>query len=219
MPNWCYTRITFHGNKTEIEDFHEKIDKWTSEEFAENGFGPNWLGNILHRVGLSDRIDSEENRLRCRGSVGYVEDVEVCSDNDATFYIDTETAWTPMLEMWVATIKALKYETIGFSYLAEEPGMCVYEIYDPYGDYDESYYVDTYLCGADENDTNLFTLQDHIYYETDDELIRSLQMVLGIEEADLTKLINKVENYPFKDEDSYIHVHKYEKRDSLEEVD
>lgn len=209
MPNWCYTKIIFHGSKDEIVDFHEKIDKWSEEELIPNGFGPDWLGNILHRVGLGNRIDVDENRIRCRGQITYVEEPEINSDDDATFYIDVETAWCPMLIMWVETIKALNYKTIGFSYLAEEMGMGLYEIYDPYGDFPESYYVDTWLCGEDENNEKLCALQDNIYHSSDEELIATLQELLETDEKELSILIEKAEHYPFKDDSSYIFIYEY----------
>ena len=217
MPNWCFTKIIFHGDKKEITDFHDKIDKWSTEAFHPNGFGPNWLGNILYRVGLGDRVDARENGIRCRGSIIYVDDVEVNSE-DATLFIEVETAWSPMLKMWVETIKTLDYKTIGFSYLAEEIGMELYEIYDPYGDFPESYYVDTYLEGEDENNDKLCTLQDWIYYSSEEDLVTNLQKVLETDEKELSVLIEKVENYPFKDDSSYVSVHKYERISELEDL-
>lgn len=220
MPNWCCTKIIFHGNKLEIEDFHKKLDEWTSNALMPNGFGTNWLGNVLCGAGLEDRIDSSrsEQTLRCRGSVTYLEDVEINSDEDATFYIDVETAWSPMVKMWINVIKTLDYKTVGFSYLAEEIGLELYEIYDPYGDFTEKYYVDVWVDGEDEENEKLCRLQDHICYDTDKELIVALQDLLETEESNLSTLIEKARNYPFKSEDSYISIHEYERLNNLDDA-
>jgi hypothetical protein len=212
MPNWCYTQFIFRGNKTEIEDFHAKIIEWTSHGNPRSGcsgFGPKWLGNILYGVGLEDRIDADEDRIRCRGTLNYIDDVEVLSYDEATFYIDTETAWVPMGIMWRETIAALKYETIGFSYMAEEPGCELYEIYDPYGDFVEEYRVDMYLEGDDVDDAKLQKFRNIDYYPTSDELKIALKELLNSEDDDVFNLICAVEKYPFKDSKSYICIGKY----------
>lgn len=220
MPNWCYTQINFHGNKTEIEDFNKKIKEWTSTCGLENGFGHNWLGNILHHVGLGDCIDNSDAnvRIRCRGSVEYVSEVE-CEDDDAMFHIEVESAWSPMIKMWIETIKALEYESVDFSYIAEEPGNELYEIYDPYGDFGDRYYIDMYLEGKDELNEDLRKLDDERYYDSEKSIISALQQVLKSDAPDLEFLIEKIENYPFKDENSYIHVHAFNILESLEYCD
>lgn len=137
MPNWCSTTIIFHGNEEEINDFHKKIEGWISKPAKiPEYFGETWLGNILYGVGLEDRIDAAVDRLRCRGWITYFDDLENY-DGDWQFKIDTETAWAPMLCMWEETIKKLEYKTIGFSFQSEEPGMCDYFMFDPYGDFEQ----------------------------------------------------------------------------------
>lgn len=214
MPNWCYTNIIFHGEKTEIEDFRQKVDEWTSRILRPSDFKEAWLGNILKGAGLEDRIDAKENGLRCRGSVGYVGEVDG-EEDDACFSVDVETAWAPMMSMWVEVIKTLGYKTIGFSYLAEEPGCELYEIYDPYGDFPDTWCVDIFIEGEDLENEKLSKICYERYYESDERLIRSLQTLLDTEETDLDILIKKSERYPFKDEDSYIYVHKYETVDEI----
>lgn len=136
MPNWCSTTIYFHGEKEEITELHNKIKEHTSKTFVPTDFGQTWLGNILYGVGLEDRIDAAENRIRCRGSITYFDEI-VDSDGECSFRIDTETAWAPMICMWEETIKKLGYKSIGFSFQSEECGMGEYFMYDPYGDFDE----------------------------------------------------------------------------------
>lgn len=213
MPNWCYTRYVFHGNKNEIEDFHKKIDEWTSKTTIKNDFGDPWLGHILNGAGLGDRIDSGDARLRCRGSMTYLEDVEHMSDEESIFCLDTETAWAPMALMWKEVIQKLGYTSVGFSFEAEEPGCELYQKYDPYGDFPEDYYVDSFLGDGDDENEAFLHIEDVRYYETDEKLKADLQKVFGPEakEMNLLTLIEKIHKYPFKDEDSFIRVHTYER--------
>lgn len=211
MSNWCFTKIIFHGEKNEIKDFYEKIEKWTAEPLRPNDFKEDWLGNILIGAGLGDRINSETHSLRCRGWITYTEyDEENADEGEAFLYVDTETAWCPMMLMWVAVLDVLMYDTIGFSYIAEEPGMELYEICDPYGDFYERYYVDVWVEGEDEENEELMRLYDDRYYSSDEDLKTSLQKFLNSEEDDLKTLIEKAESYDFKHKGSYISVHEYE---------
>ena len=219
MANCCFTQIMFHGNKTEIEDFHKKINDWTADGVSKGrntGFGDPWLGNILYGVGLENRIDAEKDTIRCRGSLIYVDDVHEFSDTEAVFYVETETAWCPMIVMREETIKTLNYESIGFSYLAEEPGCGLFEIYDQYGDFSEKWYVHTFLNGADRGNKKLAAFEDCITYHSDGVLKENLMSLLNVEseEIDLDALVDMVKDYKFEDEYSYISIHKYERVDS-----
>lgn len=209
MPNWCFTQMIFHGEKKEIVDFHGKITEWTSKNYEENGFGTAWLGNVLHGAGLGDRVDSETNRLRCRGDITYLGEVDAFDGSDvATFNLDTETAWGPMCLMWSEVINAMGYTTVGFSYCAEEPGCEIYEIYDPYDDFLDEYYIDIYVDGEDTNNEDLMRLYS-VRDCCDDTLRSMLQTFLKTDECDLKTLIGHAENYKFKSEDTYLYIHKY----------
>lgn len=210
MPNWCFTQMIFHGEKEEIDDLHNKIEEWTSKNYRENGFGHAWLGNILYGAGLGHKIDSGTNQLRCRGDITYLGDVETFKhSSESTFNLDTDTAWAPMCLMWSEVINTQGYKTIGFSYCAEEPGLEVYEVYDPYGDFDDKYYIDIYVCGEDEQNKDLMSIFDTRDYCDDDDLRDALQALLKTDERDLNVLIKLAENYKFKDEDTYLYIHEY----------
>ena len=210
MPNWCFTQMIFHGEKEEIKDFHSKIKEWTSKNYQENGFGVNWLGNVLHGAGLGHRIDSTTDHLSCRGDITYLGDVDVFKDsNEATFNLDTDTAWCPMTLMWSEVIKSQNYNSIGFSYSAEEPGYEIYEIYDPYGDFSDKYYIDIFVDGEDINNKKLMQIHDWRDYTDDEDLRDALQALLETEEQDLAVLIEQAENYKFKSEHSFLYVRKY----------
>jgi hypothetical protein len=208
--------MIFHGEKEEVTDFHNKIKEWTSKNYQENGFGVNWLGNVVHGAGLGHRIDSTTDHLRCRGDIVYFGDVEVFKNsNSATFLLDTETAWCPMVLMWDEIIKTMGYKTVGFAYKAEEPGCEIYEVFDPYGDFTDKYYVDIFLDGEDLKNEKLNEIYDWRDYDSDDDLRDVLQALLETEEKDLKTLINLAENYTFKSENSYLYIHEYTFVDSL----
>lgn len=216
MPNWCFTQMIFHGEKEEIEDFHNKIEEWTSKNYQKSDFGVNWLGNILHGAGLGHRIDSETDGLRCRGDITYLGEVDTFGDStEATFNLDTETAWVPMCLMWREVINTIGYKTVGFSYCAEEPGWGIYEIYDPYGDYYMEYRVDILLGGQDFENKNLMRIWDTQEYDSDESLTAALQALLKTDESDLKTLIEAAENYKFESDDSFIYIRKYAHVDSI----
>ena len=215
MPNWCFTQMIFHGEKDEIKDFHSKIEEWTSKNYEENGFGVKWLGNVLHGAGLGHRIDSETDRISCRGDITYIGEVDAYDGAmEATFNLDTETAWCPMCEMWTEVINAVGYKTIGFSYCAEEPGLEIYETYDPYGDFDSKYYVDVFVDVADGENKGLMYISNWREYRNDDELRTALQELLETDEQDLKTLIDLAENHKFNSEDTFLYIHEYHLVDS-----
>lgn len=217
MPNWCFTQMIFHGAKEEIKDFHSKIEEWTSKNYQENGFGVNWLGNVLHGAGLGDRINSDVDSLRCRGNITYLGEVETFKGStEATFNLDTETAWCPMTLMWSEVIITLGYKTIGFSYCAEEPGFEIYDIYDPYRDFDMKYRVDMYVGGQDFENKELMQIYDTQEYCDDDSLKEALQAFLKTDNTNLNSLIEAAENYKFESDDSFFYVRKYAHVDTIE---
>lgn len=210
MPNWCFTQMIFHGEKKEIEDFHNKIEEWTSKNYEANGFGTGWLGNVLHGAGLGDRVDSETNRLRCRGDITFIGEIDTYDDGgETTFNLDTETAWGPMTVMWSEVINIMGYKTIGFSYCAEEPGCEIYEIYDPYGDFEDEYYVDSFVDGDDTDNEKLMKFSTWRDYRNDDDLRTALQEFLETDEDDLETLIKQAEGYVCKSAYTYVYIHKY----------
>lgn len=217
MPNWCYTTMNFHGDKDEIQDFYNKIETWV-KTIGPHGESPNyWLGDILKGAGLGHRIDSETDRISCRGYIQFVSELDIPSGSDeGVFTVDVESAWAPCIEVWCEVIKALKYKTIRFSYCAEEPGLELYEIYDPYGEFCCRYIVDGFAGGDDINNAELMRLFEVRYYEDDKQLIEDLQKFVGSDETDLSKLISLADAYKFGNEDSYIRIIKYKLLENLD---
>lgn len=137
MPNWCSTNIEFRGPEKDIKKLYEFIDNKNGEQVPniETDFGARWLGYYLLRVGLSDE------RYNCRGTVADLSKISA-TDNAFEFKIWTETAWGPMIQMWLAIIKKLELNGIQVAYSAVEPGCEVYQTNDP--EQAKLYVVDLY---------------------------------------------------------------------------
>lgn len=190
MPNWCYTNITInHENETEVEKLEKLIDEWTSKNYMPNGFDNKWLGNVVLGSGVGTVDTDNATDLRCRGSiVDYYR-----SGNE--LIISTETAWVPMLKMWVKVLE--KYlPDAELIYNAEECGCDISHTNDQtlVGKYILDYYGD----GDFESD-----------WEADeDTVIKTLQKMLDTTETDVNKLIEMAYN-----EDLDISIHEWEYAD------
>lgn len=134
MPNWCFTSITITGPSVkETKNFYNLIIDWTSKNYCPNDFGNNWLGNIVGNSGIGN---IEDEKYECRGTLEYLD-----YDGSKTINLDTQTAWAPMIKMWVALIN--KYLPGGkLIYTAEECSCDVYLTNDP--EYAEKYYYDSW---------------------------------------------------------------------------
>lgn len=120
MPNWCSTKIKISHDEDVINRLSTLLGEWTRENYCDNGFGLGWLGNIVGNSGIGDPMTST---ISCRGRLSdwYT------NGNDLIIY--TETAWTPMLEMWVRVVD-MYAEGATLIYEAEEPGECLYATND-----------------------------------------------------------------------------------------
>ena len=142
MPNWCYTHITIrHEDESVIERLENLINKWTSKDYIKNGFGNNWLGNIVGNSGVGIvKCEGEPNKeteevkyLFCRG--------EICDvyRNGNELIITEESAWSPAVKMWLKVID--KYASGSeLIYSAEECGCDLYMTNDE--DHLDHYYLD-----------------------------------------------------------------------------
>lgn len=190
MPNWCYTNITiYHESETEVEKLEKLIDEWTSKDHMENGFGLKWLGNIVLGSGVGTVDTGKQTDLRCRGSI-----VDYCRNgNELT--INTETAWTANLQMWVKVIE--KYlPDAELTYNTEELGCDISHTNDP--DLVGRYILDYYGDGDFESD----------WEASEDTARKVLQELLNTTETDLEKLIQMT-----YEDDLDISVHKWEYAD------
>ena len=120
MPNWCFTEYIFTGPLKELERLERNITKWTEKNYAPNGFGKDWLGNIAEGAGM------DYTKIPCRGTIGNLYMQTDQERNRTGLYIDTETAWVPQHELWDFLIKKYAPHT-SYLYYAEEAGLGLYE--------------------------------------------------------------------------------------------
>ena len=190
MANWCSTRLTIsHENEKELEKLSKLITKWTSKDYEKNGFGHDWLGNIVLGAKIGTVDEHKDTDLRCRGSIGDI----YCDGNQ--LFINTETAWVPILQMWKKLLD--KYlPDAELLYEANECGCGLYCTNDPC--MKGRYIIDTWgnIEGIEKD------------YDASEETVREvLQKVLNTTETDIDALLTMFEKSPVSEDMS---VHKWE---------
>lgn len=188
MPNWCTTQITInHEDEKELEKLSKLIDEWTSKDYKENGFGCNWLGNIVLGSGIGTVDTNGETDLCCRGTIEYSELLK------NQLVVTTFTAWSPMLQMWQKLLD--KYlPGAELIYEAEESGCGLYCTNDPC--MKGCYIIDAW--DMENIETN---------YEATEEAVREiLQKLLNTTESNVEKLIDMFEDSDYSENMS---IHKW----------
>lgn len=171
MPNWCSTRIIIKCNDEEkMKNFEEKLRELISHNYMENGFGLTWLGNLVGNSGIGTVDENKETDLRCRGSITYMEKF------GEELFIDTETAWAPMLKVFVKLLEKYLPEA-ELIYEAEEPGCGVYYTNDP--DLVGKYSLGAYGC----DDVN-----SAIDYN-EEEVVNELKKIVKTESDNLDEVL------------------------------
>ena len=168
MPNWCLTNIVINANENDLKVFNKLLDQWTSRNYMKNGFGHEWLGNIVLGSGIGTVDTNPETDIRCRG---VITQKQLCDD---MLDIQTETAWVPMLDMWVKLVEKFIPEA-DITYTAEEGGCGIFCTNDP--DLVDKYVVDSWT-GSIESDWEM----------EEKTLIEVLQKLMNTNETDIDKL-------------------------------
>lgn len=151
MANWCSSLYIFEGDTTEIKDIFDKLSSLQVRETSlmENGFGKNWLGNIVALLG------GNPDEVACRGTY---ESVEISND---TLVLYTDTAWDEMRPTWDFVCQ--QYKTLRYYFRAEEPG----GEYFVTNDRERKYFPDRYLLEQNE--------QEPMYFETEAALFAEVE--------------------------------------------
>ena len=198
MPNWCQTAIEFAGNKEAIYKLYHFIDdqKYLVYVQEPNHFNKNyWLGTFLERAGL------DIEKFRCRGQITYWPDEPEAYDDSGEryfFILKTETAWAPMIAMWLEIIKNVS-PGVTLLYTAEECGMGIYQTND--SSYVGKYFVDIFIDNPEALPQSLKgTIFDDSIFEydiTEDYLRQGLLKVFPDKQAsdtsDLLNLLNSLD--------------------------
>lgn len=215
MPNWCYNDCFISGPKNEVKPLYEKLNSWVSKNIKPNGFGLNWLGNIVLNAGFS--VDEQEKGkdevLRARGSI--INDFEYHDDDEEpNIWFTYESAWAPFPDTWKKILRK-HAPHCKFYYFAEEPGMGIYETNDINGRFfANDYYVETNITIDERSLPDNLGLLNEIYYTIKD-LKPILQQILGSKTDKIETLVYDFNNkYAFEDwgtkEGYYFNIHKIE---------
>ena len=129
MPNWAYSSYRIVGKAEEVQDLYSKLQQLENmqEPLVDNGFGNLWLGCLVTIIG------GNWNDIYCRGKI-----IDF-SLNDGILSIETETAWSEMVEVRHFIEKV--YPAVKIYYYEEECGCEIYQTNDSHGHFFSSRYI------------------------------------------------------------------------------
>lgn len=189
MPNWCYTTYTVVGDEKEVEQLHGLMEKLENmkKSLVDNGFGPNWLGNLVHSLG------GDWQKVYCRGTWS---NLDISGD---TLYFDVESAWAEPDE--VIDFLRSKYPSLVFYYQADEPGTRYFVTNDAEGSYYDDIY---YFAEPMHND-------EHFYRAgKEDKFLEDVGAYIGKKLKSIDEVYDAVDQYnDDKDWEDYIEVKIY----------
>lgn len=181
MPNWCFTKITInHWDQRGLERLDALLDEWTSKDYKENGFGLEWLGNIVGNSGIGTITEEGKATYSCRGRMTYKD----LADNQ--LLIDTETAWSPMLKMWIALVERYLPDA-EIIYTADECGCGLYCTNDP--TLENCYIIDSWDIDEVESD----------WEASEKTVIKTLQKLLNSKKRKIDALLKEFEDSEYSD--------------------
>ena len=170
MPNWCGSSVFFYSqDRNAIQDYRNKLEEiYKAASTVENDFKGGWLGDFVNTLLAPEyhTDNDDDNCPRCRGSIETPpEDWEIQEGGKGNWYfvIYTQTAWGPMIDMWVKIIEKHYQDRISIAFSAEECGMAIYVKHDPEGLFCD---LDNYYLQYDINDD-----YDSNYFDSLDEVI------------------------------------------------
>lgn len=224
MSSWCETYIKFHGNKKDIKTFYNMLMDWTNKVVIETAFGPYGLANIMVQAGFRDNIilnseDKPEKHIACRGSITDIEDMNFDdyddTDEDVDFYLVTDTASEPMVQMWREIIKKYNFESIDFGFVAENSDEDLYLVLDTFNEFD----CDIYVVSAYDYDKlpDEWKVINDLGACTSDCFAKFARLAMNTDETDVDKLIemvNKISEDADVAEECYPYACRYKSIDS-----
>lgn len=224
MSSWCETYIKFHGNKKDIKTFYNMLMDWTNKVVIETAFGPYGLANIMVQAGFRDNIilnseDKPEKHIACRGSITDIEDMNFDdyddTDEDVDFYLVTDTASEPMVQMWREIIKKYNLESIDFGFVAENSDEDLYLVLDTFNEFD----CDIYVVSAYDYDKlpDEWKVINDLGACTSDCFAKFARLAMNTDETDVDKLIemvNKISEDADVAEECYPYACRYKSIDS-----
>lgn len=156
MPNWCFTNYAIYGDEKPLRSLYNKMKRLEKrkESLLPNGFGKNWLGNLVKRLG------GNPNSVYCRGDWTNLKfDHE---DGFPVLRFDTQTAWSRMdeVESLIESYHEDRGEQVSIFFLSEELGNGIFETNDEKGDV----FPEQVIVDDEEVEMNYFTEEAAIEY-------------------------------------------------------
>ncbi len=181
MPNWCYQNIIINcKNEVKAEELFKKIEEWTSHNFIKNGFGHNWLGNVVGNSGIDTIENGDFQKYGCRGEIT---DMDMYGEE---ITIHADTAWSPMLQLWKAVCDKYCPEA-EITFEATEPGVGLFLTNDEdlIGKYNLDSWSDKIDPAWDISKEDLIHILKE-YFESDSEDINYYNKLLYEQECDFS---------------------------------
>ena len=190
MPNWCSTAYVVEGDAKEIKSLYDLMQNLQNMEKPSkpNGFGTSWLGCLV------DALGEDWENVSCRGSWN---GLELVGD---VLKFNTETAWAPCNETFEAVRE--KYPSLRYYFIAEEPGLEVYETNDEYGVYFKDRYFLDACTPEGEYINEYFEKLEDAFKWIEDEFGKAVTMIEDIADIDL--------QWGTECEDAFCYLHEFE---------
>ena len=202
MPNWCYTNITFFGEKENIESLVDKLQE--ARTLAKDPIIQKrvsfdwevWLGNIALVFGeqvddllLVDGKVTERNpqkvTIPCRGELAEYpptrENISSFSDEKYEIELVVESAWTATKELFDLMAEETDTEYV---FQAEEPGWNYFVNTDT----EHIFYEDKYIV----NSPNTEELHWE-YLDSDENLLSFVEEAFGCRYTSVAEAKEKLE--------------------------
>ena len=211
MPNWCSTYIVIHTTRKSpnatisLEKLHSEIKNVISgESRIENGFGPNWLGNV------ADKFNVYSDKLSCRGQIIEISDINYVDNTQDErihdyFTMQIEEAWSPDSPQWIKELILPKFIGLGIEYSAEEPGDDIFINTDVYG----IYISERYLIDMDIGLPKSKFSEEYEYFESDEDLISYINKKTGEEFETVYQVEKYLSGLQEANPDAYIGFHEF----------
>ena len=192
MPNWCATRYAVTGDKQQIAAIYETMKRLQNmkEPSVPNGFGPTWLGCLVHSLG------KDWHNTWCRGEWS---NLRISRDRQTIFF-NTMTAWGPANDTFDALCEV--FQDVSYFYSAEEPGCCYYETNDE----DGVFFPERYLCVVN---TPEHEYESH-YSKSMESAFKWLSKISGKKIKTKKDLDDLCKEWEAKDPDAFIQLNRFE---------
>ena len=178
MANYCSNDIAFYcGDNERLEAFR----KLMVESFRESRHGT--VRDFVIKCGYSQ----EEAIQFTDGRDTFVDIADELSEKEGVYYfiVQTESAWSPNVEVFFKVIREKFNDDFGIEYCSEEPGMSIYINTDVEGFFfPDRYYLDS--CINDEYETE--------YFETKQEVLLWIKDKFPKANVNIKTALHKIES-------------------------